>query len=91
MSPEVLERGTERCKALLRRLPPFPIWLLMGLSWLSVALAVVVFLDTGEEAQQAAKAEKAQQYALQERQVQAMEALTAEVRQLRTLLEERTP
>lgn len=79
----------DHLKALPRRLPPLPMWVLMVLSWLVAAMAVVMFMDTAEQSRRVKEAERIEQLTLQRQQLQATQALVDEVRRLREALEGR--
>jgi Mg2+/citrate symporter len=79
----------ERLKTLPRRLPAPPMWLLMVLSGLAVAMALAVFLADAERARRVVASKRAGRQQMLRQQLQATQALEEEVRKLRETLEER--
>jgi hypothetical protein len=79
----------DHLEALPRRLPPFPMGLLMVLLWLAIAMALVVFMGTAEITRRVGEAERTEQRTLEREQLAATRALVEEVQRLRQLLEDR--
>jgi hypothetical protein len=68
----------KRLKVLPRRLPPLPMWVLMGLSWLAIGAALATLLVTAEVARRVAEVERAEQLKLQRQQAETLQRLADE-------------
>lgn len=78
-----------RMKALPRRLPPLPMWVLMVLSSLAIAMTLVMLMGSAELTRRVAEADRAAERTHQRQQLAATQALVEEVRRLRETLEGR--